>query len=287
MSANDLATLGAVSPFMFMDCISCQSEIQEKRITGEIVKGMSRGLEQCDASKILRNSVRINFGKGETASVDELLSSSRKGYAFEVVGSMIGFIEKKKIKDSRVNVGDKIIALKSSGFHSNGYTDLRHSLLNGDFETRQDIKKFYKGKHSLDYKFDGSTLGEMLLEPTRIYVQDIARAAKDINLTGINNTGYGLKNFNRVRGEFEFRITSPLKPQPIFDLMQEESGFSDKKMYQTFNMGMGFFIIVGKEYAEDAIQIMKGSSIVGEVGKGAGATTVLEKDGKKIVFEGY
>src|SRR3989338_10507613 len=88
MSANDLVTLGAVNPFMFMDCISFQPEIQEKAITGDIVNGMSKGLAQCDASKILRNSIRVNFGKGETASVDELLSSPKSGYGFELVGSM-------------------------------------------------------------------------------------------------------------------------------------------------------------------------------------------------------
>src|SRR3990167_1890930 len=80
MCANDLATLGAVSPFMFMDYLACQSKIQEKRISGKIVQGMVKGLKQCNASKILRNSIRINFGKGETASMDELLSSTHAGY---------------------------------------------------------------------------------------------------------------------------------------------------------------------------------------------------------------
>src|SRR3989344_9512697 len=128
MSANDMATLGAVNPFLFMDCISCQSQIQEKKITGEIAKGMSKGLEQCDASGILRNSIRANFGKGETASFDELLSSPKEGYAFELVGSMIGFIEKQKFERQKIKAGQKIIALRSSGPHSNGYTDLRLNL---------------------------------------------------------------------------------------------------------------------------------------------------------------
>ncbi|MBI2651947.1 hypothetical protein HYX00_00655 [Candidatus Woesearchaeota archaeon] len=182
MSANDLATLGAVSPFLFMDCISCQSQIQEKAITGDIVKGISKGLEQCDASKILRNSIRINFGKGETASVDELLSSSKKGYGFELVGAMIGFIEKSKLKKQKVKAGDKIIAIKSSGAHSNGYTDLRHHLLKGDFETREEYKKRYKGRFSLDDKFDGSTIGKILLEPTKIYIQTMAKISKNFDV---------------------------------------------------------------------------------------------------------
>ncbi len=287
MSANDLATLGAVSPFLFMDCISCQSQIQEKAITGEIVKGISKGLEQCDASKILRNSIRINFGKGETASVDELLSSSKNGYGFELVGAMIGFVEKSKLKKQKVKAGDKIIAIKSSGAHSNGYTDLRHYLLKGDFETREDYKKRYKGGLSLDDKFDGSTIGKILLEPTKIYVQTMAKISKDFDVVGINNTGYGLKNFNRTKENVEFRINKPLKTQPIFDLMQKESGFSNEQMYTTFNMGMGFFVICNKENVDDILQIAKDADVVGEVRKSNKTITILEKDNKKIVFERY
>ena len=147
MSANDLATLGPVSPFLFMDYLACESKIQEKLLTKDIIKGIVSGLKQCDASKILRNSIRMNFGKGETASVDELISSAKKGYGFDVAGCMIGFIEKGKIKN-KVSSGDKIIALPSSGAHSNGYTVLRHHLLNGDFETRKEFKKSYNFRKS-------------------------------------------------------------------------------------------------------------------------------------------
>jgi len=287
MSANDLATLGAVSPFLFMDCISCQSQIQENKITGDIVKGMSKGLLECNASTILRNSIKINFGKGETASVDELLSSPKHGYSFEIVGSMIGFIEKIKINKRIINSGDKIIALKSSGPHSNGYSDLRHYLLNGDFETRQEIKKNYKGRLSLDDKFDGSTIGKILLEPTKIYIQAMAKISKNFDVAGFNNTGYGLKNLNRAKEKVEFRINNPLKPQPIFNLMQKESGFSDEQMYKTFNMGMGFFVVCRKEDVDDILDIAKDADIVGEVKKSSRTITILEKNNKKIVFEGY
>ncbi|MBI2654338.1 hypothetical protein HYX02_06040 [Candidatus Woesearchaeota archaeon] len=287
MSANDLATLGAISPFLFMDCISCQSQIQEKAITGEIVKGMSKGLEQCNASGILRNSIRMNFGKGETASVDELLSSPKTGYGIELVGSMIGFIEKNKFNRQKVKPGQKIIALRSSGTHSNGYTDLRLNLLKGDFETRAEFKKRYRGKFSLDDRFGGSTIGKILLEPTKIYIQTMAKISKNLNVVGVNNTGYGLKNFNRIKESVEFRINNPLKPQPIFDLMQKESGFSDEQMYSTFNMGMGFFAVCDEENVDDILDIAKDADVVGEVKKSNKTITVLEKNNKKIVFEGY
>jgi len=286
MSANDLATLGAVSPFLFMDYLACQSGFQEEKLTGDLIKGVVKGLEQCNSSSILRNSIRINFGKGETASVDELITSAT-GYGFDIAGCMIGFVEKKKFQKQKIKPGQKIIALRSSGPHSNGYTDLRRNLLNGDFETRNEYKKLYKGRFSLDYKFDSSTIGKILLEPTKIYIQTMARISKQFDISGFNNTGYGLKNLNRSKEKVEFRITNPLKPQPIFELMQKESKFTDEQMYSTFNMGMGFFVVCDKENTDDILQIAKDADVVGELRKSSKTTAVLEKNNKKIVFEGY
>ncbi len=286
MNANDLATLGAVSPFLFMDYLACQSKIQEEKITGEIIKGVVKGLEQCNSSKILRNSIRINFGKGETASVDELIDSPT-GYGFDIAGCMIGFVEKQKLKKRKIAPGDKIIALRSSGPHSNGYTDLRRHLLKGDFEARAEFKKLYKGRFSLGDKFEGSTIGNLLLKPTKIYIEAMAKISKEFDVSGFNNTGYGLKNLNRAKEKVEFRISNPLKPQPIFNLMQKESKFTDDQMYGTFNMGMGFFVVCRKEDADDALQIAKDADAVGEVKKSSKTVTVLEKNNKKIVFEGY
>lgn len=285
MSANDLATLGTASPFLFMDYLACQTKVQEKRITGDIIKGVVKGLQQCNASKILRNSIRINFGKGETASVDEIISSSN-GYGFDIAGCMIGFIEKKRLHRS-IAPGQKIIALRSSGPHSNGYTELRHRLLKGDFETRQEFRKNYRGKFSLDDKFDSSTIGKILLEPTKIYIETMAKISKNFNVAGFNNTGYGLKNLNRAKEKVEFRINKPLKPQPIFGLMQTESRFTDEQMYSTFNMGMGFFVVCDKDDADDILQTAKDADVVGEVKKSSKTMTVLEKNNKKIAFEGY
>ncbi len=286
MSANDLATLGGVSPFLFMDYLACQSKFQEQKLTGDLIKGIVKGLEQCNSSSILRNSIRINFGKGETASVDELITSAT-GYGFDIAGCMIGFIQQSKFDRQKIKPGQKIIALRSSGLHSNGYTDLRHYLLKGNFETRQKYKKLYKGRFSLNDKFDGSTIGKLLLEPTKIYVQTMAKISKNFDVIGFNNTGYGLKNLNRAKEKAEFRITNPLKPQPIFELMQKESGFTDKQMYQTFNMGMGFFVVCEKENSDDILQLAKSADVVGEVKKSNETTTILEKNGKKLKFHGY
>ena len=285
MSANDLATLGKVSPFLFIDYFAVQSKLQEKGLTGDLMKGIVKGLEACDAGDILRSSIHINIGKGETASVDELISSAKPGYGFDIAGGMIGFIKKSDVP-AAISVEDKIVALRSSGPHSNGYTDLRLNLLKGEFETRKEFKGMYKGKHKLDEKFDGSTIGKRLLEPTAIYTKAVAAIANKVKMIGVNNTGYGLKNLNRVKG-FRFIIDNPLEPQPIFGLMQEDSNFSEKEMYQKFNMGMGFFIITPD--ADTAISIAEKygceAKTVGKVSNGSG--TVLKKGRNDILFEGY
>jgi phosphoribosylformylglycinamidine cyclo-ligase len=287
MSANDLATLGKVSPFLFIDYFAAQSKFQEKGLTGDLMKGIAKGLEMCDVGDILRSSIHINIGKGETASVDELLGSLKPGMGFDIAGGLIGFVKKNDIQ-TKIKEGDRIIAFKSSGPHSNGYTDLRLHLLNGDFETRKEYKKNYRGKFRLDDKFDNSTIGNLLLEPTKIYSKPVAALANNMPLIGINNTGYGLKNFNRIKG-FQFVINNPIKPPPIFELTQKESGFNDEEMYKKFNMGMGFFIIVDRKDSDKALSIAQkfkeSAKIVGEVKKGEG--TVLVKDNKKVIFEGY
>ncbi len=286
MSSNDLATLGKVSPFLFIDYFAVQDKFQEKGLTGELMKGIVKGLEMSEVGDILKSDIHINIGKGETASVDELISGLKPGMGFDIAGGLIGFIKKKDIH-TKVKVGDKIIALKSSGPHSNGYTDLRLNLLNGDFETRE-FKKNYKGKHKLDDKFDNSTIGKLLLEPTKIYSKTVAAIADKMKVIGINNTGYGLKNLNRIKG-FQFEINNPITPQPIFNLVQKEAKFTDEEMYKKFNMGMGFFLIVDKDDADRALSIAEKfkeqAQIVGEVKKGK--DTILIKNNKKIVFEGY
>ena len=286
MSANDLATLGHVSPFLFIDYFAVQEKSEEK--AGEIMKGIVKGLEMCDVRDILRNSINLNIGKGETASVEELMSGVKVGSGFDIAGAMIGFIRREHLR-TKVNAGDKIIALKSSGAHSNGYTDLRHHLLVGEFESRLEFKRLYKGKHLLHDEFEDATIGEELLKPTAIYMQAAAEAAKKHEIVGFNNTGYGLKNLNRIRQNVEFRINSPIEPQPIFKLMQEESRLSDEQMYKRFNMGMGFFVIAKKQDVDSILRIAKKHEpqVVGEVKKSTKTRTVLIKGKEKIVYEGY
>ncbi len=283
MNANDLATLGQVQPFLFMNYFAAQSGMHKH--AGEIMKGVVNGLDYCEASKIFQSPIRLNMGKGETASVDELLGGIQKGMGFDIAGCMIGFIDKKKMPGP-VKVDDKIIALPSSGPHSNGYTDIRLNLLKGEFEEREEFRRMYKGKFTLEDDFEGKSIGDWLLEPTKIYTKDMAKVSSTFSVMGINNTGFGLKNFNRIHQPVEFSINAPLEPQPIFSLLQKESGFSDEEMYTRFNMGMGFFIISDSQDVQEILSVVKNAQIVGEVKKSHETRTVLHK-GKKILFQGY
>lgn len=300
MNANDMAVLGKTRPFLFLDYLACQEKIEVEGITGELMKGIVSGLELADCSGIIKNSVKLNLGKGETASLDELISSPRAGYGFDLAGCLVGLLEKKEFKYN-VEEGMEIIALKSSGAHSNGYTALRHYLLKGEFEERKEFKKFYKGKYSLDDTLpEGNgekarstkekTIGEALLEPTKIYSKTMAKVAEEFSVVGVNNTGYGLKNLNRLGKGIKYVIEEPLTPQPIFNLMQKESKFSTEKMYSTFNMGMGFFVIAKKEDSEGIISLAEKcgeeAKIVGCTEKSAGKNSVLlKKEG--IELKGY
>src|SRR3989338_455084 len=281
MNANDIATLGQVSPFLFMNYFAAQSGMHA--FAGEVMKGIVKGLEKCDASSIINNSIHINIGKGETASIEELLGGIKSGFGFDIAACMIGFIEKSKVPGP-VSAGDKIIAFPSSGPHSNGYTDLRLALLRGDFEGRPEFRRRYRGRFSLDSDIGGKTIGEWLLAPTRIYLRDMAKISSKCSVMGINNTGYGLKNFNRIRQNVEFYIDDPLEPQPIFKLMQKESRLSDGEMYKRFNMGMGFFAVCKPEDAGFVLKSAKGSKIVGGVRKSQFTRTVLKLGNKEMVF---
>ncbi len=289
---------GNIHTYMYLDYLACQNEIEEQYITGDIIRGIEAGLTLADISDVTRLCIKPNLGKGETASLDEIVAGPKSGYGFDLAGAMIGFVEKDIARDAlktRPKDGDAIVAFRSSGVHSNGYTDFRHYLLDGEFEERDKFRKRYKGRFSVHDKMPNSqrTIGEELLTPTRIYAKLMADMAKhDIRMIGINNTGYGLHNFNRVGHDVQYVINEPLEPQDIFKLMQEESGFDDKEMYRKFNMGMGFFVVTKQLYANRIIRTAEDhgieASVVGEVKEYSGEPrVVLRKSGKELPFVGY
>jgi len=292
MNANDAAVYGQVFPSLFMNYLACQEKIAGE-IAGQIISGIIKGLEECDLTSIIPNVPRINLGKGETASLPDLISGPRAGYSFDISGSMTGYI--KELKEMKPQPGQIIIGFKSSGPHSNGYTALRTRLLRPDVEERAGFKQQYQGRFLLTDKpfpADERTLGEILLTPTKIYLKVMCAITKELTYVfGVNITGYGLHNFNRCGGKIRYVIDKPFTPQPIFTLMQQEAGYDTKKMYTKFNMGLGFAIICNLEDEKRIMEISQEQGIeakvIGKVEAAEEVHAILIKDNETILFRGY
>lgn len=249
MSVNDMICVGA-EPLAFVDYLALEEP--NKRIAEEIGIGLSKGAK-------LSNITIIG---GETATLPEVVNG------FDLAGTCLGYVKKDKIiTGENISIGDKIIGLRSSGIHSNGLTLARRVFEN-------------KGYSYLDEFLDSDkTIGEILLTPTKIYVKEILEVINKFNIKGLANiTGGGLRNIKRLNKNVEFRITNPFEPQEIFKEMQKLGNIENIEMYQAFNMGMGFCLIVDKKEVNEILDLLKRkveAKIVGEVIKGRGV--FLEK----------
>jgi len=238
MNVNDAICHGA-EPIAFVDYLAMEDP--DPKLTEEIGKGLQKGAEMSNMTII----------GGETATLGEIV----KG--FDLAGTALGFVKKDDIIDGDdVEEGDKIIGLTSSGMHSNGFT-LARKIVDECPYTYHD-------------KLDLGVIGETMLEPTDIYVKPVMNLIEKYDVKGMANiTGGGLKNISRINEEYKYVIEDPLEPQPIFNFLQEEGEVSDKEMYKTFNMGMGFAVIVDSEVAENVAEEVDGN-IVGTVEDGEG-----------------
>ena len=249
MNVNDAICMGA-EPLAFVDYLAIDDPKPE--ITKEIGKGLQHGAQQANISII----------GGETASLPDLI----KG--FDLAGTCLAYVKKDKIITGKsIKTGDVIIGLGSTGIHSNGYTLVRHVLEKAHLS--------YQDMFPLDY-YPGKTIGEMLLTPTRIYVKEVLQVLEKISVHGLAHiTGGGLRNLPRLNTKVQYFIDNPITPQPLFDFIQETGNISLKEMYQTFNMGMGFAIIVDDQDADNVVEILRKYSTghiqhVGEITKGTG-----------------
>ncbi len=240
MNVND-AICHAAEPIAFVDYLAMEDPDPE--LTEEIGKGLQKGAEMANMTII----------GGETATLGEIV----KG--FDLAGTALGFVKKEDIIDGDdVGEGDKIIGLPSSGIHSNGFT-LARRIMDESPYTYHD-------------KMDFGVIGEVMLEPTKIYVKPIMDLIEDYEVKGMANiTGGGLKNITRINKDHRYVIEDPIEPQPIFDFLQEQGDVSDREMYKTFNMGMGFAVIVDESIAEDVADEVDGE-VVGTVEEGKGVT---------------
>jgi len=251
MCVNDVICCGA-KPLFFLDYIACGKNVPEK--IASIVGGVAEGCVQAGCVLI----------GGETAEHPGLMPEDE----YDLAGFSVGVVDKEKIVDnSSMKAGDVMIALPSTGVHSNGFSLVRRVL---DVE-RRDLKKPLEA-------LGGKSLGETLLTPTKIYVKPVLALLEKVNVKGISHiTGGGFyENMPRsIKKGLGVRIEkSSVKVPPIFELIQREGDISEHDMFNTFNMGVGMSVVVGKEDAEKAVAVLKENGIeaypIGEIVSGDG-----------------
>lgn len=249
MNVNDAICVGA-EPLAFVDYLAIDNP--DPVITKQIGKGLEVGAAQSNISII----------GGETASLPELI----KG--FDLAGTCLAYVKRDRIvTGDTIEPGDVIIGLESSGVHSNGFTLVRKVVEQSSFS--------YNDKFPGE-GYPGKTIGEVLLTPTQIYVKEIVTLLQEVPVRGLAHiTGSGLRNLPRLKSTVKYVITDLFKPKPVFSFLQKEGNIEDFEMYKTFNMGMGFCVIVRKEDVDASLDILKKHSsvkvkVVGEIQKGSG-----------------
>jgi phosphoribosylformylglycinamidine cyclo-ligase len=232
MCVNDIIVQGA-EPLFFLDYLACDKVIPEK--IEAIVKGIADGCEQSGCSLI----------GGETAEMPGVYSDGE----YDIAGFTVGIVDKKKIIDgSSISPGDVVLGLASSGVHSNGFSLVRKLLLE---------EKGYKLQDRVEEL--GDLLGNVLLEPTKLYVKPVLSILDKVQIKGMAHiTGGGfIENIPRVLpGNVNAQIEYGSWPiLPIFELMQREGNISNNDMFRTFNMGIGMVVVVSADQADLAFRL--------------------------------
>jgi phosphoribosylformylglycinamidine cyclo-ligase len=244
MNVNDVICVGG-EPISFIDYLAIQKP--DQRMLEEIAQGLVEGAKKA----------KVALVGGETAQLPEMIKGKRRNRGFDLAGMCLGVVPLQRIiKGDNIVRGDVVIGLESSGIHSNGLTLARRILLE-------------EGKLSIHRHIDevGRTLGEELLEPTRIYVSEVLEMFKaDIRIKAIAHiTGKGILNLGRVGKGVGYIIEKMAKPQPIFNLIQKKGKLPDDEMYRIFNMGVGLCIVLPASEAEDALAIAEKHKVRGLV----------------------
>ena len=234
MCVNDIICCGA-KPLFFLDYIACGKNIPER--IASIVSGVAEGCVQSGAALI----------GGETAEMPGFYPVDE----YDLAGFSVGVVDKSKILDpSTMKAGDVVIALPSSGVHSNGFSLVRKVF---DVEN-SDIK-------SPREELGGKSIGETLLAPTKIYVKLVLALLEQVKVKGISHiTGGGFyENIPRSIPDGLGAVIErkAVRVLPIFDLIAKEGNISERDMFNTFNMGVGMSIVVAREDAEKAVEILK------------------------------
>ena len=234
MCVNDVICAGA-KPLVFLDYIACGKNVPEK--IADLVKGVAEGCVQAGCSLV----------GGETAEHPGMMPEEE----YDLAGFTVGAVDKSKILDnSTMQPGDVIIALPSTGVHSNGFSLVRKVF---DIENHPEV---------LNRHYDelGMTLGEALLAPTRIYVKPVLAVMKQITVKGVSHiTGGGFyENIPRsLKKGCAARIAkADVRTPALFDVLAREGNVPERDMFNTFNMGVGMTLVVAAEDADKALAVL-------------------------------
>ena len=248
MCANDVVCCGA-KPLFFLDYIACGQNVPER--IAAIVSGVAEGCVQAGCALI----------GGETAEMPGFYPEDE----YDLAGFVVGAVDKSRLFNRmHMRAGDVVLALPSSGVHSNGFSLVRKVLPD----------------RSLYVEELGATLGEALLVPTKIYVKPVLALAERIEVKGASHiTGGGFyENVPRcLPSGLSARIEKKaVRTPPIFDVIQKAGNVPERDMFNTFNMGVGMCLIVDKEDADTALSIVKDAYVLGELVKGDGGIELCE-----------
>lgn len=247
MCVNDVICCGA-KPLFFLDYIACGKNIPEK--IAAIVSGVAEGCVQAGCALI----------GGETAEHPGMMAEDD----YDLAGFTVGVVDRDKVFDNNtVKAGDAIIALPSTGVHSNGF-----SLVRKVFDVENKDINIYSDEL-------GKTVGEALLTPTKIYVKPVLALAEKVNIKAVSHiTGGGFyENIPRCLPDgFTAQIDrKALRILPIFGLLQKTGNIPERDMFNTYNMGVGMSLVVDSDKADEALQILKANDedayLIGEITK--------------------
>ena len=259
MSVNDVLTVGA-RPFFFLDYFACGR--LDERIYAEVITGICAGCEMANCALV----------GGETAEMPSFYPEGE----YDLAGFVTAFVEKEKVIDgSTIKAGDRVIGLASSGLHSNGFSLARKIL----FEQHQlGVKDRVDG-------LEGNLYDE-LLKPTRIYVKPVLALMDKFEIKGMAHiTGGGLPgNVNRIIPDgLCARLTVAKEPPDIFKVLKRLGNVAQEEMYATFNMGIGFVIVVDRVNEASAMQKLR------SLGEDAFPLGVIEKtrDKQKVTITSH
>ena len=245
MNVNDAITVGA-EPIAMLDYLSL------KEMDNEIARQLGIGFN------VGAQIANLNIVGGETAIVPDLVKN------IDISATSLGLIQKDQIiTGEKISDGDLIFALKSSGLHSNGFTTVRKIINDNEI----DYEDQFPG--------DSKRVADVLLEPTRIYVREVLDAMSIVPIKGMANiTGGGIKNIARMK-DMKYVIDNPFDVDNVFLRLMDMGNLSFSEMFEIFNMGMGYIVVIDPESKTDFLNIVRNRVPVKEVGhveNGSGIT---------------